>query len=130
MDWEKYYDEASGYLKTAMGAMKKKRLGNTVVYNLVSMSIENLLTCLLIRDGMMPQHSGIGSMLREIKKNYEVPKSFFEDARLLNRYMDFCSLEIMPKLEPSDEDIEKMCSFMNELKEWIDIQLSSVPKIS
>lgn len=129
MDWEKYYNEAIGYFNTAIGAKEKKKLGNMVIYNLVSISIENLITSLLVRDGMLPQHSGIGSMLRELKKNYEVPKSFYEDARLLNRYMNFCSLEIMPKLEPTDEDIEKMCSFMNELKDWIEIQLSTISKI-
>ena len=129
MDWEKIYNESCSYIKTANGAMKTKRLGNTVVYNLVSLAVENLLTALLMRDSMLPEHSSIGSMLRELKKTYDVPDSFFESSRLLNKYMNFCSLEVMPTLVPSDGDIEKMCFFMNDLKIWIDNQLTLVSKI-
>ncbi len=123
MDWEKYQNEALSYWKAANGAMTTKRLGNTVIYNLISLALENFLTSLLVKDLMLPQHSGIGSMLRELKKSHNVPESFFIDSRLVNRYMNFCSLEVMENIEPTNEDLHKMCSFMNQLKDWAENEL-------
>ena len=128
MEWEKYYNEALAYGKAAKGGLAKSKLGNHVLYNLISLAIENLLTALMVRDSMLPQHSAIGSMLHELKKNYHVPQAFFQQVKLINRYMDFCSLEIVQHHEPSVDDLNKMCLFMEDLKEWVEIHLHKVQK--
>ena len=130
MEWEKYYNEGLGYLRTANGAVKKNKLGNQVVYNVISLAIENMLTGILIYNNILPEHSYIGNMLRELKQKYQVPESFFLEVRLINKYMDFCSLEIKDEVIPGDEDILQMCTFMNDLKEWIDKQLNEVCELS
>lgn len=118
MEWESYYTEATDYYKTALGAAKKNTLGNLVIYNIVAMSIENFMTSILMKAGFIPEHSSISSMYRELKKNHQAPEEFHPEVRFMNRFMNFCSLEVMPVLVPTDEDITRMVNFAISLKEW------------
>ncbi len=118
MEWKSYYKEAVDYYKTALGASQKKTLGNLVVYNIVAMSIENFMTSILLKSGFIPEHSSISSMYRELKKNHNAPEEFHPEVQFMNRFMNFCSLEVMPVFVPTDEDITRMVSFATSLKEW------------
>lgn len=123
MEWKSYYNEAADYYKTAVGASQKKTLGNLVVYNLVAMSIENYMTSILMKAGFIPEHSSISSMYRELKKNHQAPEEFHPEVRFMNRFMNFCSLEVMPVIVPTDEDIVRMIGFASSLKEWTSTRL-------
>jgi hypothetical protein len=118
MEWESYYLEAADYYKAALGASKKKTLGNLVIYNVVAMSIENYMTSILMKSGFIPEHSSISSMYRELKKNHNAPEEFHAEVRFMNRFMNFCSLEPTPEIVPTDEEIKRMVSFATSLKEW------------
>ena len=117
-NWKKYYDEASSYSKAAFGAFNNKRLGNHVVYNLIGLSLENYLTALCMNVNVMPEHSSIGSMLRLLKKHMEVPESFILESRFVNKFMNFCSLDIMETPEPSNSDLVRMLSFTDDVKNF------------
>jgi hypothetical protein len=125
MEWKRYYLEAADYYKTAFGASKKKTLGNLVIYNIVAMSIENYMTCVLMKSGFIPQHSSISSMYRELKKNHNAPVEFHAEVRFMNRFMNFCSLEVAPVIIPTDEEIERMIGFVSALKEWAEPLLTA-----
>jgi hypothetical protein len=114
--WKKYYDEASSYSKAAFGAFNKKRLGNHVIYNLVGLAIENYLTALCMKINIMPEHSSIGSMLHLLKKQIEVPGSFAVESRFINKFMNFCSLEVLDTPEPGVSDLVRMLSFTEDIK--------------
>ncbi len=118
MEWKSYYLEATDYYKAALGASKKKTLGNLVIYNVVAMSIENYMTSVLMKSGFIPEHSSISSMYRELKKNHEAPEEFHAEVRFMNRFMNFCSLEVAPVIVPTDEEIKRMVGFATSLKEW------------
>jgi len=118
MEWESYYLEAADYYKAALGASKKKTLGNLVIYNVVAMSIENYMTSILMKSGFIPEHSSISSMYRELKKSHNAPEEFHAEVRFMNRFMNFCSLEPTPEIVPTDEEIKRMVSFATSLKEW------------
>lgn len=120
MEWESYYKEAADYYQAALGASKKKTLGNLVIYNVVAMSIENYMTSILMKSGFVPEHSSISSMYRELKKNHNAPEDFHAEVRFMNRFMNFCSLEVAPILIPTDEEISRMIIFVTLLKEWIE----------
>jgi len=117
-EWEKYLDEGLAYAKVAIGAKEKGKLGNTVLYNTVSLSIEGFMTGILVREGIFPEHSSISGMLREIKKLMPVPEEFTSEVRFLNSFMNFCSLEIVPERIPTDEEIERMVNFLAAFSEW------------
>lgn len=119
MEWVSYYTEAADYYKAAKGAEHKKTLGNLVIYNVVAMSIENYMTCLLMKTGFIPKHSSISGMLRELKKLYDVPEVFQSEVRFLNRFMNFCSLDFTPVIVPTDEEVTRMLEFLTSLEAWI-----------
>jgi hypothetical protein len=127
MEWESYYKEAADYYQAALGASKKKTLGNLVIYNVVAMSIENYMTCILMKSGFVPEHSSISSMYRELKKNHNAPESFHAEVRFMNRFMNFCSLEVAPVIIPTDSEISRMIIFVTLLKEWIEPILFTEP---
>lgn len=118
MEWESYYLEATDYYKAALGASQKNTLGNLVIYNVVAMSIENYMTSILMKSGFIPEHSSISSMYRELKKNHNAPEEYHAEVRFMNRFMNFCSLEVTPVIVPTDEEIKRMISFVSALKEW------------
>lgn len=119
MEWKSYFTEATDYSKAAKGASQKKTLGNLVIYNVVAMSIENYMTCLLMKTGFIPEHASISGMFRELKKLYEMPEEFQADVRFMNRFMNFCSLEVAPVIVPTDDDVVRMIGFMTSLETWI-----------
>jgi len=120
MEWKSYYTEGTDYYKAAMGASQKKTLGNLLIYNVVSMSVENYMTCLLMKTGFIPEHSSISGMHRELKKLYKVPEVFHAEIRFLNRFMNFCSLEVAPVIVPTDEEVTRMVQFVSSLKDWVE----------
>lgn len=115
-DWKKYYDEAASYSKAAFGAFNKKKLGGHVVYNLIGLAIENYLTALCMKFDILPEHSSIGSMLHLLKKQIEIPESFPAESRFINKFMNFCSLEVLETPEPSESDLSRMLSFTENIK--------------
>lgn len=122
--WNGYYAEAVAYYKTTMGAKAKGRpFGNLVYYNLVGLALEGFLTALISKDGSLPEHSSISSMLRMLKKKYDVPESFTEESRFYNKFMNFCSLEVLETLEPTDEEIDRMINFLTQMKDWVGLHL-------
>ncbi len=125
--WNGYYSEAVAYYKTTVGARAKSRpFGNLVYYNLIGLSLEGLLTALIAKDGNLPEHSSISSMLRMLKAKYDVPETFIEESRFYNKFMNFCSLEVLETLEPTDEEIDRMIGFVSNLKEWVDQNMGIV----
>jgi len=130
MEWKSYYSEASDYYKTAFGAAQKKTLGNLVIYNVVAMSIENYMTCVLLKSGFIPEHSSISSMYRELKKNHNAPEEFHAEVRFMNRFMNFCSLEPSPAIVPTDQEINRMVNFATSLKEWTNEYLEVETKVN
>lgn len=130
MEWESYYLEATDYYKAALGASERNTLGNLVIYNVVAMSIENYMTSVLMKSGFIPEHSSISSMYRELKKSHNAPEEFHAEVRFMNRFMNFCSLEVTPVIVPADDEIKRMLSFATSLKEWTSDYLAIETKIS
>lgn len=115
-EWKKYYDEAASYSKAAFGAFNKKKLGGHVIYNLIGLAIENYLTALCMKLNVLPEHSSIVSMLTLLKEQIEVPEIFFTEARFINKFMNFCSLEILETPEPNTSALVRMLSFTEDIK--------------
>ncbi len=125
-EWEKYLDEGLAYCKVAVGAKEKGKLGNTVIYNTVGLAVESLLMAVLAKNNVYPEHSSIGFMLRELKKFVVVPEEFFAEVRFMNSLMNFCSLEVVAEYIPTDEEIDRMISFVIALRNWTEESLLAV----
>ena len=123
-EWSVYFDEGMAYYKTIKGARAKGRnFGNAVFYNLIGLSLESLLTALIMKEDDLPEHSSIGSMLRMLKDSYEVPESFKEETRFYNRFSNFCSLDAKALPDPNNDEISRMVNFLEEVKNWVVLYL-------
>jgi len=129
-EWKKYFDEGVAYSKVSQGAVRKGKLGNVVIYNMVSMAAEGFLTCLLAREGVYPEHSSISSMMRELKKRMPIPDEFSAEVRFLNSFMNFCSHEVVPERIPTDGEVQRMSRFIAELQTWVENCLFQVSEAS
>ncbi|GEM_PF-600019 len=129
-DWKKYYNEAECYSKAAFGAYKKSKLGNQVVYNLIGLAIENYLTSMCIKLGSFPEHSSIGSMLALLKKKTSVPKNFQTEARFINKFMNFCSLDVFEPKDPTRPDLVRMLVFTEDVKIFCDKQINPTNQLT
>ncbi|MCY1723412.1 hypothetical protein OU798_23880 [Prolixibacteraceae bacterium Z1-6] len=121
--WRKYFDEANAYSKTAFGSFNKSKFGSQVIYNLLSMAVENYLTALCSKIGQMPEHSGITAILRQVQKSMDIPEIFHVEARFINSFMNFCSLEVLETKDPSRSDLVRMLGFTDELKRFCEERL-------
>jgi hypothetical protein len=127
-EWIKYYDEAVSYSKVSQGAVQKGKLGNIVIYNMVSMSVEGFLTSILVNRGVYPHHSSIPSMFRELKKLMPIPDEFTPEIRFLNSFMNLCSLDVQAERIPTDEEIKRMSAFIAALHTWAEDSLITISK--
>lgn len=117
--WSGYYKEGASYYKTTVGAITKgRKFGNAVYYNLIGLALESFLTAATVKDDFLPEHSSISSMIRELKKKYEVPAQFTDEARFFNRFMNMCSLDVTPEKIPTDEELQRLIDFMQSVKIW------------
>ena len=87
-----------------------------MVYNLIGLAIENYLTAICMKFNVLPEHSSIESMLHMFKKQMEIPETFAPEARFINKFMNFCSLEIMDTPEPGSSDLVRMLNFTEDVK--------------
>ena len=46
----------------------------------------------------------------------EIPESFLTESRFMNKFMNFCSLEIMDTPEPKPSDLLRMLIFTDNVK--------------
>ena len=128
--WKVYYEEGLAYSKTVVGAKAKgKKLGNAVMYNLIGLSLEGMLTALIMKEDDLPEHSSVGSMLRLLRSTYEVPESFKDEVRFFNRFSNLCALYDAVLPDPNDDEIDRMIVFMENVKAWVNQNLELGPKV-
>jgi len=59
-------------------------------------------------------------MLRQLGTQISIPNYFFVEARFVNRFMNFCSLEAFESKDPTRSDLVRMLGFVDELKRFIE----------
>lgn len=119
MKWSTDYQAACNYRDAAKGLWEKKKVDNETIYNIVSLAVEQYASTLTSWLNFMPVHSGLVSVFRELKKRVDMPEHFTDQVRFLNKFMTYCSLDIMPKVEISDEETAQMLIFMEELGQFV-----------
>lgn len=115
-EWEKYLVEANSYYKSALGAFNNRKLGNIIIYNLIGFAIENYFVAICIKIDVMPSHSSINSMYQLLKKHVEIPDSFVDEIRFLNRFLNFCIHDLQEPFQPEIPDLERMLDFTCDVK--------------
>lgn len=90
---------------------KNSKLGSEVLYNFVSIGIESVLTAVLLAYNKNVDHSGISMMLRELEKVEKVDSEWIDQARYMNRFQSYCSLEPIPVKVPTADEMVGIVKF-------------------
>lgn len=123
------YEEGENYLqKLQKMDFYKAKLGPDVSYNMICMSAESMLTALLMKHSEVVEHGSISNMLMATSAHVPVRIGLMQEARFINRFHTWCSLEaIKPKkIEPAD--LARMLKCIEEINETVKCQLKPMIK--
>ena len=111
--------EGLSYLEKTHGIdPSKSKLGAEVLYNMVSLGIESVLTHVLMGYDKMVDHSGIFFMLKELSKVEEVNPEWEVRARYMGRFQSYCSLEPIPVKIPTHDELLDIIKFGMSVEEY------------
>ena len=110
------YNEGLCYYRViAKTDFNKPRLGNEMVYNMICLSAEAMLTGFLMTKGEIPEHGNVVTMIKTCAKYNMAFNDLIPGARLLNRFHTWCSLDFVPSKTIYSEDLSKMFLFLSQL---------------
>jgi hypothetical protein len=101
--------------KLSSGQNITQKLGVQVTYQLACVGIEYVLTGLLFAFDEVIEHGNILLMLKKLQKHISIDESWIDEARFINRFGEFCSLDIIQQRVPTPADIERMVKFASSM---------------
>jgi hypothetical protein len=116
MDWGKELEKARLYAKAVDGMLINRKFDNETLYHIICLSIERYTSTLAYMLNYIPMHSGLSFVVRELGKKMELPSNFIDEARFLNSFMTYCSLDFEQPKVISEPDLARMVAFLTELK--------------
>lgn len=124
-DWKTYYDEGKSYLKTCQKLIiKRGAFDNEFIYHLAVLAGERLALGLLLSYDWIPSSTSLSGMLQEGRDLYTFDKSLLEGARLINKFQNFCALDVAPLTVPEDEELEKIVKYIEQVDTFCDANLN------
>ncbi len=115
LNWNRWMQDGDQFLKGATPKGEKSILGNTVRYNLLSMSLEGYIMAILDYHQNMPQNHTYSDLIYGLEEVIPI------DVTLKNRILKYeniqsiCSLEKYHRSEPTDEDIVDLFGAIQEI---------------
>ena len=116
MDWGKELLKARLYAKAVYGMLKNRKFDNETLYHIICLSIEGYTLTLAYMLNYIPTHSGLTFVVRELGKKMNLPTHFVDEARFLNSFMTYCSLDFEEPKKVSESDLKRMISFLTDIK--------------
>ncbi len=95
-------------------------LANDTIYNIVCLGLETSLTALLFKYKEAIDHGSVSSLIRSLGKFEDIPENWISEARFLNKFNTYCSLDIVESKIPTDEETARMIAFGNEIIKHIE----------
>ncbi len=105
--------ESIGKLNVTPAFLKK--LGGSVTYQMACIGIEAVLTGVLFNYNEVIEHGNILLMIKKLAKHTPIPEDWYPEARFINRFENFCSLDIAPQTHPAEEDLVRIAAFAREI---------------
>ncbi|MFI3266356.1 MAG: hypothetical protein R3Y15_04305 [Rikenellaceae bacterium] len=113
---------AESYLKSAKSifSTENRRFDNDLLYNLISICFEKFMVGLLAHhDWIATSHLPLMLYREAVKYEPELGESIRKTAILIGSFEGICSIEDFGYKTPTDEQIEKMLSGLEEVREFI-----------
>jgi len=115
MDWKKDYAEGLQFASTAKGMLNKAKVDNETLYNIIALAIEKYTSALASKLNYIPMNSSLVYIFKELSRKTSIPSHFIDEASFMNRFMIYCSLDIVPAKAISKDDVLRMITFMDEV---------------
>ncbi|MBN2615534.1 MAG: hypothetical protein JXR71_07540 [Bacteroidales bacterium] len=122
MDWKKEYSEGLQFASTAKGMQNKEKVDNETLYNIIALAIEKFTSSLASKLNYIPMNSSLVFIFRELSGKINIPAHFIDEASFMNRFMIYCSLDIVPVKAISKADVLRMIAFMDEVASYTEKQ--------
>ncbi|MFB6320574.1 hypothetical protein [Saccharicrinis sp. FJH54] len=118
------YKEGEAYLqKLQKMDFDRARLGSEVAYNMICMSAEAMLSALLMKYNEVVEHGSISGMLKATSIHVPVRVGLMQEARYINRFHTWCSLEAVKPKKIEPDDLKRMVKCVEEINELVKCQL-------
>ena len=127
--WQDFFEEGSGFLKTAVAAYQKSKRAYTapILYNRAAMAIEKFSMAALMMHGAMPYNHTMADLVDGLEGTFPGEFSAMRDGLLqLDTYQEICDLEGFSINPPGMEEIPAMLDLAGTIqglvKEKISVQ--------
>lgn len=117
--WQQFLDEGEAFLKTASGALSKKREVFTadILYNIISMAIEKFVMAALMRAGTMPYNHTMADLVAAMEETFPGVLADIRERLLdMDRYQEICDLEDFSITPPDMDEIPGMLEVAERLR--------------
>jgi len=117
--WQVFFEDGSGYLKTAIGALVKHREVFTpgILYNIIAMAIEKFVMAALMRHGAMPYNHTMADLVEAMEETFPGElNSLRSDLLQLDKYQEICDLEGFSIKPPEMEKIPAMIDLAGRMQ--------------
>lgn len=83
------------------------------------MSAEALLSAVLLKYNENVEHGSISAMVRTASKHLPFKEEMIAEARFMNRFHTWCSLDIIPAKHPSSDELKRMVNSVSEIRQVV-----------
>jgi len=120
-NWQDYRRDGEQFLHTAIEAHKKKRkaFSADTLYNVTCMAIEKLIMAFLMKKGDLAENHTMADLLRALQQHMGDIPELADKLIYLDSFQEICSLDNFIIHSPSEEDVNKMLSIGEEVRELL-----------
>ncbi|BAX82203.1 hypothetical protein [Labilibaculum antarcticum] len=115
LNWNRWMQDGDQFLKGATPKGVKSILGNTVRYNLLSMSLEGYIMAILDYHHNMPQNHTYSDLIYGLEEVMPIDETLKTRILKYENIQSICSLEKYHRSEPTDEDLVDLFGAIQEI---------------
>lgn len=115
LNWSRWMQDGDQFLKGATPKGKKSILGNTVRYNLLSMSLEGYIMAILDFHQNMPSNHTYSDLIYGLEEVMPIDAALKTRILKYENIQSICSLEKYHRSEPTDEDLIDLFGAIQEI---------------
>ncbi|MBN2595207.1 MAG: hypothetical protein JXR82_00310 [Marinifilaceae bacterium] len=115
LNWNRWMQDGDQFLKSATPKGEKSILGNTIRYNLLSMSLEGYIMAILDYHQNMPQNHTYSDLIYSLEEVMPIDATLKKRILKYENIQSICSLEKYHRSEPTDEDLVDLFGAIQEI---------------
>lgn len=124
--WKKFISDGDKYLKTAVNGCKNRKTVFTpnIIYNIVSMSIENYIMGYLFYHNHLPDNHTLIDLINGVKEISEVDDDLYKKVIHMNRFQEaICSLSAHIAEVPEEKDLKEFLTVGETIHDFVKKQI-------